>query len=471
MRKISLFTVSLTSVLLLSSCVNSQIKKNDSGLDEITLVESVPAETVYGSSLTQRPQQVWVEMINSAQKTLDFEEYYIADQENEALRPVIEAVKKASARGVRVRFLVDSGMYRESKKTVPELEAAGVDLKIINFGKYANFRNLKSGGIQHSKFFIVDGKEVYVGSQNFDWRSLKHIHELGARIKSVAAAENFAQIFNGDWEIANGGNAVELFGKKAASPINSKNRRGALLNGDKIEYSLAFGPRGLVNPGFDSEIDAFIDLIKNAKKTLHGQVMSYSLDEYYPEKWTELNDAIVAAGKRGVKVELVFADWTLGKKNKKDPKTGVKFNPDDDIKALGASENVNIKISSLPEYSEGFIEFARVEHLKYMVADGDKGYISTSNWGPSYFLTTRGAAVILYGKSAGDILEDVFSKAWNGPYVSDLQQNWKYKSVVRTQSQKDKEEAKKQKETGNAAAEPAQVSSEDETAADAGEGK
>ena len=38
-----------------------------------------------------------------------------------------------------------------------------------------------AGGVQHAKFFIVDGEEVFLGSQNFDWRALKHIHELGVR--------------------------------------------------------------------------------------------------------------------------------------------------------------------------------------------------------------------------------------------------------------------------------------------------
>ena len=40
---------------------------------EIEFAESVPEETVYGSTLTSRPAQVWLEMINGAVKTLDFE--------------------------------------------------------------------------------------------------------------------------------------------------------------------------------------------------------------------------------------------------------------------------------------------------------------------------------------------------------------------------------------------------------------
>ena len=47
---------------------------------EIEFVESAPEETVYGSTLSARPGPVWLDMINGASKTLDFEEFYIADK-------------------------------------------------------------------------------------------------------------------------------------------------------------------------------------------------------------------------------------------------------------------------------------------------------------------------------------------------------------------------------------------------------
>ena len=34
------------------------------------------------------------------------------------------------------------------------------------------------------------------------------------------------------------------------------------------------------------------------------------------------------------------------------------------------------------EYSGGFIPYSRVEHLKYLVADGEAGFVTTSNRGP-----------------------------------------------------------------------------------------
>jgi len=379
---------------------------------EIEFAESVPLETVYGSTLAARPAQMWVDMINGAVKTLDFEEFYIADKPGEALEPVLAAVKAAAARGVKVRFIVEKVMMRETSKALPGLTAEkNIEARVIEFKKAA-------GGIQHAKFFIVDGREVYIGSQNFDWRSLSQIHELGARIKSERAARDFGLIFEGDWAIAGGADPKNVFPVKPERPLNSKNPEAALVCGAEAKYRLAFSPPGFLPGGFDSEIKEMLKLIKGAKKNIHAQVMTYSLLPYGKKsRWEELDRAFRTAGKRGVKVELIFADWAMGGKS------------DADIKALSQAKNVSVKISSLPPYSGGFIPFARVDHSKYLVFDGEKAMLSTSNWSPDYFTDTRGAALIVEGAAGVAALEDIFQRSWTGPYVSPVDPNLDYKPV------------------------------------------
>jgi len=377
---------------------------------ELQFVESVPEGTVYGSSLAVRPQAVWLEMINSAAKTLEFEQFYIADREGEALEPVLKAVAAAAGRGVKVRFLLDSVMMKESSKALPALEKAGVKSRVINFKKAV-------GGVQHSKFFVADGKEVFVGSQNFDWRSLVQIHEVGLRIKSARAAADFRRLFEDDWKLAGGAEPKKLFSKKAKGAVTSASPETALLNGSTVTYSLAFSPAGYIPKGFDAEIDQLLAIIRAAEKTVRGQVMTYSLSEYGSKRWAELDSAFRLAAARGVKVELVFADWGMGGKG------------DRDIKALAKTDNIGVKISVIPQHTAGFIPFARVEHCKYLTVDGEFSFVSTSNWGPGYFLNTRGAAVIITGAAAAGALEDIFSRVWNGPYAQPVDPLKKYEPV------------------------------------------
>lgn len=49
-------------------------------------------------------------------------------------------------------------------KTVP-----GADIRTVNM------RELTSG-VLHTKFWVVDGKHIYIGSANMDWRSLTQVH-------------------------------------------------------------------------------------------------------------------------------------------------------------------------------------------------------------------------------------------------------------------------------------------------------
>jgi phosphatidylserine/phosphatidylglycerophosphate/cardiolipin synthase-like enzyme len=380
---------------------------------ELQFAESVPDETVYGSTYTARPQAVWLDMIAASSKTLDIEEFYIADQAGEAMEPVLAAVKDAVKRGVKVRLIVDSAMMGETQKALPALKEAGVEARVINFKPVG-------GGIQHSKFFVVDGKELYVGSQNFDWRSLTQIHELGLRIKSPLAAADFSRVFEADWAIAGGADPKKTFAKKGEALVTSAKPEKATLAGTEVTYSLAFGPRGAIPAGMDTEISEMLKIVASAKKTVRGQVMTYALEEHGSKRWAELDAAFRKAAARGVKVELVFADWGMGGK------------ADRDIKALSKTDNITVKISALPLHSRGLIPFARVEHLKYLVVDGATGFVTTSNWGPGYFLTSRGAAVIIKGAPAASILEDIFYRTWTGPYVLPVDPLKEYQPVKRS---------------------------------------
>ena len=94
------------------------------GIDPNTfqLVESVPVETNLGLTETSRTQAVWLDMINSAQKTIDMEIFYLSHKPGSMLDQVIQALKMASNRGVRIRIIVDSKMARIYPKTLSELD-------------------------------------------------------------------------------------------------------------------------------------------------------------------------------------------------------------------------------------------------------------------------------------------------------------------------------------------------------------
>ncbi|HOW90281.1 MAG TPA: phospholipase D-like domain-containing protein, partial [Elusimicrobiales bacterium] len=382
---------------------------------EIEFAESVPEDTVYGSTLASRPASLWSDMIAGAGKTLDIEEFYIANAPGEALEPVLAALKAAAARGVKVRVLVESAMMKETGRTLPELKREpNVETRVISFRKVA-------GGVQHAKFFIVDGREVFVGSQNFDWRSLTQIHETGARIASERAARAFGAVFEADWAMAAGEDPEKALSAGTGAALNAGKPEKAYVRGEPVLFSLAFSPERAIPPGFDSELKGLLKLIKGAKRTIRAQVMTYSLAGLKKgSRWAKLDKALRAAGRRGVKVELMFADWAMGGR------------ADEDIKSLALAANVSVKLSSIPQAERGFVPYSRVDHCKYLTADGERAMLSTSNWAADYFFESRGAALVLEGAAGAAPLEDIFRRSWNGPYAAPVEQDRDYAPVRRT---------------------------------------
>src|SRR5438309_383042 len=182
----------LTLLLAASIAAFGQV----AGYPDFEIVESIPIETVLDNPDVRNTQEVWLEMINGARSSLDIEEFYISNKPGEPLDDILRALSRAADRGVSERIIVDSRMYKTYPETADLLgKQKNTAVRVIDFGKLA-------GGVQHSKYFTVDGREVFLGSQNFDWRALKHIHELGVRIRNAEIVRVYGDIFDLDWSLA-----------------------------------------------------------------------------------------------------------------------------------------------------------------------------------------------------------------------------------------------------------------------------
>ena len=89
------------------------------------------------------------------------------------------------------------------------------------------------------------------------------------------------------------------------------------------------------------------------------------------------------------------------------------------LRDLAAHAHVRVRCSRVPEWSGGYIPFGRVEHCKYMVAD-DMGWVGTSNWEPSYFLTTRNVGLTMRDHAFAESLRRIFRNDWNATSAVDF---------------------------------------------------
>ncbi len=357
----------------------------------IELGETRPVETALGDTTLPTAQAVWIDMLRGAARQVDLEHFYLSRKPGEALDPVLDEIGRAAARGVKVRLLLDRSMYRTYPQPADSLATLpGVSLRLVDYRRLA-------GGVQHAKFMIVDDKDAWLGSQNLDWRSLSHIHELGARVRLAPAARAIADVFETDWRAADT--------TQAAKPVDRKAARWPLefsQDGERGRLWVSASPAKLVPPSVPWDRDVVIERVNGARQELVAQVLSYGVGGHGRTDST-LHRALLAAAARGVKVKLIVSDWVVGGRG------------EDDLRALAAAPNVEVRISQLPEWSRGYIPFARVEHCKFMVVDGEWLWLGTSNWDPSYFLSSRNLAVTLHHKALAARVRGVFETSWVAP--------------------------------------------------------
>ena len=372
---------------------------------DIELVESIPVETLLDNPEIRDTREVWLEMIRAATRSLDIEQFYISNKPDEPLEEVIREILKAGERGVSVRVIVDARMFKTYPESVTRLgEGINVATRIMDVSKL-------SGGIQHAKYFIVDGEEIFLGSQNFDWRALTHIHELGLRIRQRDLAGVYGDIFNLDWELAAHPGAP-------AAAAEKPHRKQFLItgaSGETIGLRPTASPKSLLPDTSMWDEPNILELIDAARSELFCQFLSYSPVGRDKSLYTRLEDALKRAALRGVKVSLLVSDWEKAR-----PAV-------DYLKSLSSWPNISVRFSEIPEWTGGYVSYARVEHCKFIIADSRAFWLGTSNAEKSYFYTSRNLGIVVEGAVLSAQIRKIFLKSWDGPYATPVRPEVEYK--------------------------------------------
>ena len=126
---------------------------------------------------------------------------------------VLDALRRAAARGVALRVLQSAGFPSEAQGGVPNAESAALAAEFPGLVKVRtlNMSAWYGNGIQHAKFLVADRASLLLGSSNFcDWRSLSQVKELGILVttgsdhETAAAplARDLTAFFDDAWAVA-----------------------------------------------------------------------------------------------------------------------------------------------------------------------------------------------------------------------------------------------------------------------------
>lgn len=380
--------IRLASILLLLA-VSSRAEFSVPGFE---LVYSYPVETTLAEKDLRLAQDVWPMMFDAARKTIDLEHFYITPSAGEPLERSLQALERAAKRGVKIRFLLEKKFEKNSLDGIARLRTIpGLDLRILDWGAQNG-----GAGIVHAKFFVVDGKEAFVGSQNFDWRALKHIHETGLRVSDKAVVEKIGAVFARDW----------------AAAEDKPEPDGADLSFDRAARAYLVASPKAKNPAGVGDSEAELArLIAESTDTIAIQLLDYNPTTYGRPKrfYPVIDNALRDAAVRGVKVRLLVSHWNTEE------------GPVDHLKSLSLVPGVEVKILTVPEAAQGTIPFARTIHSKYMTADGKVAWVGTSNWAGGYLDTSRNLELVVKDAKLARRLAAMHEHLWTSAYAAPVE--------------------------------------------------
>ncbi|XP_013844725.1 phospholipase D4 isoform X8 [Sus scrofa] len=345
----------------------------------LVLVESIPQDlpSVVGSPSAQPLAQAWLQLLDAAQESIHVASFYwsltgpdigVNDSSSRLGEALLQKLQELLDRNVSLVVATSAPTLARKSTDLQVLAARGAQVRQVPMGKF-------TGGVLHSKFWVVDGRHVYVGSANMDWRSLTQDHFDGVPTAAYFSAS----------------------------------------------------PPALCPAGRTRDLDALLAVMGGAREFIYASVMEYfptSRFRHPPRYWPALDTALrVAAVGRGVRVRLLVSCWL-----NTDPSMFPYLRSLQALSNPAANVSVDVKVFIVPVGNHSNIPFSRVNHSKFMVTE-KAAYIGTSNWSEDYFTSTSGVGLVVSQRAPHtqpgvatmqEQLRQLFERDWSSRYAVGL---------------------------------------------------
>jgi phospholipase D3/4 len=409
------------------------------------------------------------QLVDGAQKTIDVTAVYwslLTDDDDMAGlsaerldelgagygRALFAALESAARRGVIIRILQSPGFAEEGAPQESTRLAAQfpdqVEVRQIDLLPWFG------GGIMHHKNWVIDGRSLYLGSANMDWRSLTQVKEVGIVVENQpAVAADAAQQFEAWWQfaamepqtvevvdtvaqrlrpvpdwsaLAAGQNGRTPF-PFAGSQFNQTNPL-LLTAGDAAATAyLTASPPELCNNGRTDDLTGLLHTINTAETSICLSVMNFIPAGWLDEQmfhWSGLTDALLhAAISRGVHVRLLISQWPYTF-----PATWPLLQALRDWAEVGQENGgkIAIKRMRLPGWDETegemrrYAGHSRVNHPKFIVTERRLN-VGTSNMLYGYFTRTIGGSFNTDHPALIAQAQAIFDRDWESDWARPLE--------------------------------------------------
>lgn len=388
----------------------------------VELVESIPEGLIFNSSLVHTSTHAaWTRLIELSRDKIHLAGMYwslrgqdvYSDPSDWAGEDIFHKLMKVG-RDEKVKLRIAQNAAKPgTQEDTERLAEVGAEVRNVNF------TSLVGTGILHTKLWVVDDKHFYVGSANFDWRSLTQVKEVGVLVTDCPClAMDMEKIWSVYWEMGVSSSLPPSWPDQYSTQYNAES---PLQLPSLPQVYLSSSPAPLCPSGREIDVDAIIKTIDAAEKFVEVAVMDYfpaTLYTPHTHFWPDIDDALRrAAIDRGVRVRLLISHWDHTRPSMMRYLRSLAV-----LSGSHPSVDIQVRMFTVPAFTpeQKKIPFARVNHNKYMVTD-KQGYIGTSNWSGDYFLSTGGVGFVFTGQLRKQ-LAAIFQRDWESSYSQALEE-------------------------------------------------
>ncbi|XP_037020179.2 5'-3' exonuclease PLD4 isoform X2 [Artibeus jamaicensis] len=407
----------------------------DQGPDscQLLLVESLPQDLPFaaGSPFAQPLAQAWLQLLDAAQESVHIASYYwsltgpdigVNDTSAQLGEALLQKLQQVLDRNVSLAVATSHPTLARNSTDLQALAARGAQVRQVPMGRL-------TGGVLHSKFWVVDGLHVYLGSANMDWRSLTQVKELGAVVYNCSRlARDLEKTFQTYWVLGAPKAALpKHWPQNFSSHFNRFQPLYARFDGVPTTAYFSASPPELCPHGRTRDLDALLAVMRGARQFIYASVMDYfpTTRFTHPARyWPVLDNALrEAAFGRGVHVRLLVSCWL-----NTDPRMFPYLRSLQAFSDPAAGISVDVKVFIVPVGNHSNIPFSRVNHSKFMVTER-AAYIGTSNWSEDYFSSTSGVGLVVSQRpsvteprcdTVQEQLRQLFERDWSSRYAVGL---------------------------------------------------
>ncbi|XP_045361712.2 5'-3' exonuclease PLD4 isoform X3 [Camelus bactrianus] len=351
----------------------------------LILVESIPQDlpSLTGSPSAQPLAQAWLQLLDAAQESIHVASFYwsltgpdigVNDSSSQLGEALLQKLEQLLDRNVSLAVATSSPTLARKSTDLQVLAARGAQVRRVPLGRL-------TGGVLHSKFWVVDGRHVYVGSANMDWRSLTQVKELGTIIYNCSRlAQDLEKTFQTYWVLG---------APEAVLPKPWPRNFSSHIN--------HFQP---LRDHFDGvPTTAYFSVLAGAGHSAAGGGHRQAC------AGAPAGQLLAQHGPQHVPLPAVPAGPPQPR-----------------------GQRLRGRVFIVPVGNHSNIPFSRVNHSKFMVTE-KTAYIGTSNWSEDYFSSTSGVGLVVTQRASGaqpgvttvqKQLRQLFERDWSSPYAVGL---------------------------------------------------